>query len=72
MVPIRKGYWIRQFRFGSVTNLFFYRKRMVENIDVKTNVPLTSPKKKKKIKKNIGKKKYLQVCIHGVTPYLHG
>lgn len=44
MFPIRKGYWIRQFRFGPVTNLFCCRKRMGKNIEVKTNVPLTSPR----------------------------
>lgn len=53
MVPIRKGYWIRQFRFGPVTNLFCSRKRMVKNIEVKTNVPLTSPKNTGKKKKGI-------------------
>lgn len=59
MVPIRKIYWIRRFRFGSVTNLFCYRKIMGENIEVKTNVPLTSLK-------NIVKKKICK-CLYGVT-----
>jgi len=35
MVPIRKGYWIRQFRFGPVTNLFVIGKEWGKTLRLK-------------------------------------
>lgn len=41
--PFEKDIGFARFRFGPVTNLFRCRKIMGRNIEVKTNVPLTSP-----------------------------